>query len=371
MFVKLKPVQGYDPAATRMLDKGLYLAGAADGIRWKLLNTQRVPTAHGDRGFSCFWDDRIGQYVAYSGLKEKKTIPGERVDPVTGAPADEVTESIRERSVSIMFSEDLRHWTPDNRRVFAADEIDNLGMPPGSPRMDFYAGHVSKYTEAPDVYLALGAAFYYWKRTTSRIGDAHVPDNLFPATLEVQLLTSRDGLHWSRTPGRRPFVRLGLRGTWWSRMVWPSDHIIRMGDSLWVFFSGYNVAHNKEQDLLPCDGARGRAELRLDGFISADAACTGGELITRPLVFAGGCLQLNMDTSAGGSVRVELQDATGRPVPGFGEAEANEINGNYLRATASWKRCSNVVGLAGKPIRLRFIMRSARLYSFQFVESDC
>lgn len=48
--------------------------------------------------------------------------------------------------------------------------------------------------------------------------------------------------------------------------------------------------------VLVTNGARGRAILRLDGFISADAAYTRGELITKPLVFAGDRLMLNVDT---------------------------------------------------------------------------
>ena len=108
--------------------------------------------------------------------------------------------------------------------------------------------------------------------------------------------------------------------------------------------------------------------LRVDGFISADAAYTGGELTTRPLTFSGSQLQLNVATGAGGTVRVEIQDDSGRPLEGFGAEEADEINGNYLQGKAHWKGSSNVASLAGKNVRLRFLMRDASLYSFQFVQ---
>lgn len=112
---------------------------------------------------------------------------------------------------------------------------------------------------------------------------------------------------------------------------------------------------------------RGVAVARTDGFIVAEAAYTGGELTTKPLVFEGTTLQLNVDTGAGGIVQVEIQDQSGRPLDGFTAADADEINGNYLRVAASWRGRSDVSALAGQPVRLRFIMRDARLYSFQFV----
>jgi len=78
-------------------------------------------------------------------------------------------------------------------------------------------------------------------------------------------------------------------------------------------------------------------------------------------------LQLNVDTSAGGIVQVEIQDESGRPLEGFEAADADEINGNYLKVAASWNGRPDVSALAGQPVRLRFLLRDARLYSFQFV----
>ena len=159
-------------------------------------------------------------------------------------------------------------------------------------------------------------------------------------------------------------------------MIFPSGDIIPVGDELWFYFGGFSVPHGGSSG--PELAGIGRAVLRRDGFISADAAYTGGELTTRPLVFAGSKLQLNLDTGAGGTVRVEIQDQAGNPIPGFALEDADEINGNYLQVPARWR--AEVVGklrraegdpdvsaLAGRPVRLRFVMRDARLYSFQFV----
>jgi hypothetical protein len=114
-------------------------------------------------------------------------------------------------------------------------------------------------------------------------------------------------------------------------------------------------------------GADARAIFRLDGFISADAAYHGGELITPPLVFAGTFLRLNMDTSAGGSARVEVQDESGHPLRGYSLKDADQLNGNSTRMQVSWGAKSDLGSVAARPVKLRFVMRSCKLYAFQFV----
>ena len=169
-------------------------------------------------------------------------------------------------------------------------------------------------------------------------------------------------------PERRPFIRLGPKGSFWSSTLWPSNVLV-VGDEVRIYFAGLDVSH-KEQSLLKSDGARTRATLRLDGFLSADAGYTGGELTTRPLVFDGDRLQLNLATGAGGVLRLEILDGNGKPVPGYTREEADEINGNYIRVLASWRRSSELGPLAGKPVKLRFVMRDTKLYSFQFLSAD-
>ena len=51
-------------------------------------------------------------------------------------------------------------------------------------------------------------------------------------------------------------------------------------------------------------GVISRLVLRLDGFVSADAPYGGGTLTTVPIVFEGRRLELNVETSVAGEVRV-------------------------------------------------------------------
>jgi len=89
-------------------------------------------------------------------------------------------------------------------------------------------------------------------------------------------------------------------------------------------------------------------------------------MVTKPLTFNGDKLVINYSTSSIGHVKVELQDAGGRPLPGFTLAESDEIVGDEIRRTVTWKGSEDVSSLAGRPVRLRFAMKDADLYSIQF-----
>lgn len=338
---------------------------SADGVRWKLLSTERVHTGAGDAKYSVLWDERIGKYVQYSRIKplapEQTAYYRERFG-LEG-------EGVNVRMVGRAESDDFIHWTK-GQIVLAPDEVDRANSPPGLTRLDFYEGNVCKYSETPDAYIAMPNCHSHWK-------FVRAPDRLksFPETLDVQLATSRDGIRWNRAPARRPFIRNGVAGTFWSKMIFPSSNIIRVGDELWVYFGASPISHNLDG---PWSGSIGRAVLRLDGFLSADAAYTGGQLITRPLKAAGSKLQLNLATGAGGCAQVEIRDQNDQPIPGFTLADADEINGNHIRVLASWraeplgklkrdKGSTDVSPLAGRTVRLRFVMRDAKLYSFQFL----
>ena len=110
-----------------------------------------------------------------------------------------------------------------------------------------------------------------------------------------------------------------------------------------------------------------RHTLRIDGFVSVTAPLGGGELITKPLRFAGNRLMLNYSASAAGSIQVEIQDAAGQPIPGFTLADAPEIYGDSLAQAAPWKEGSKLDSLASQAVRLRFVLKDADLFSFQFL----
>ena len=109
-----------------------------------------------------------------------------------------------------------------------------------------------------------------------------------------------------------------------------------------------------------------RFTLRVDGFVSASAPMKGGEIITRPLLFKGNRLTLNFSTSAAGSIRVEIQDADGTPLEGYRLEDSPDTFGDELEREFRWKGGPDVGRLAGRPVRLRFMIKDADLYSLRF-----
>jgi hypothetical protein len=83
------------------------------------------------------------------------------------------------------------------------------------------------------------------------------------------------------------------------------------------------------------------------------------------MTFTGKTLRLNYRTSSRGVLRVELQDAEGQAIAPY-TADKCLLRGDNLSATVAWGDKSDVSQLAGKPIRLRFLLRDAELFSFRF-----
>ena len=84
------------------------------------------------------------------------------------------------------------------------------------------------------------------------------------------------------------------------------------------------------------------------------------------MIFNGSRLILNYSTSAVGRIRVEMQDPEGTPIPGFEEISCDEIYGDEISRIVSWGKNPDVSALSGRPVRLRFLLKDADLYSFRF-----
>ncbi len=89
-------------------------------------------------------------------------------------------------------------------------------------------------------------------------------------------------------------------------------------------------------------------------------------MITRPFTFTGSRLTMNYATSAAGSVRIEVQDGQGQPIPGLSLDDATTHFGDRIEQTVHWGERRDVSKRAGQPIRLRFVMMDADVYAIQF-----
>jgi hypothetical protein len=150
--------------------------------------------------------------------------------------------------------------------------------------------------------------------------------------------------------------------------------MVRRGNYLYQYYYSSGRLHDSAilrpeyEKTAGQQGGIGVVRQRLDGFVSADVAHKGGWLTTPPITFQGRRLRLNIDTGSAGTAFVELQDADGRPIPGFTLADCEEIGGNFIDQQVVWKGNADVSGLAGKPVRLHVKAKRAKLYAFQFTQ---
>ena len=275
-----------------------HMHSSPDGIHWKFLRRLQLPHRGGwDTQSIIFWDPAIGRYVLYTRRWVAKRH--------TTAEGNENYRTVRR-----LESDDLINW--DNQKtVMWPDEEDLATYETGAPLdptapekpygrtpMDYYGATVFKYPDPNGVYVMLANANWYWFNrepvvTTVRddmdVVRTETQQIYGPSRFDARLSVSRDGVNFQRCGGRRPFLSPGPEGSFSSRMIWAMPHPVRMGDEIWVYYSGTNRDHD---GLLDPAGKGllsgiGRAILRLDGFVSADAGYSGGEIVTPVVRFEG------------------------------------------------------------------------------------
>jgi len=243
------------------------------------------------------------------------------------------------RQVKRATSKDFLQWT--------RGEYIPLG--PG-PREHLYKNAATPYYRRPDLilmfpkrFLEERAAPYAWPH---------------PGLSDITLMTSRDGLHFRRT-FLEAFIRPGLDArNWHERAIEVAQGLVPTGREEMSLY----VVQNYRTDNVHIR----RAVLRPDGFVSLHGDSQSGEMTTRPLTYLGSRLSLNYSTSAAGGIRVEIQDSSGKPLPGRGMADCKEIYGDELERIVTWTDGNDVGRWAGQPIRLKFAVRDADLFSFHF-----
>ncbi len=186
--------------------------------------------------------------------------------------------------------------------------------------------------------------------------------------LETQLSVSRDGLNWKRYP-RPAYVGIGEHLGRNVVTAYIAHGMVRRGNEIWQYYFGETQYHSAwRQD--PAGRGVYRLVQRLDGFVSIDSPYgKEGLVVTRPILFRGNRLTLNIDTDATGYAQVGFLDENGDPIEGFSVDDCIYINGDFVETEVEWlHRGKDVSALAGRPVQLVFRMRGAKLYAMQFVE---
>ncbi len=293
--------------------KGLYVFKSPDGIHWKLLKNEPVITEGAfDSQNLAFWDPHAKIYREYH-----RTF----VDGV--------------RAIMTGTSTDFVNWSKPVLLKY-----------PDAPKQHLYTNAVRVYDRAP--HLLIGFPTRYLPKQSSRV--------------EPVFMSSRDAVTFHRWPDAvvpedAPKDRGGNRSNYmtWGLVQLPGND------------KQYSVYATEAYYTGPDSRVR-RFVYRVDGFVSAHADKQGGEIVTKPITFHGKRLTLNFATSAGGKVQVELQDVTGEPIQQLSLKNCRPLEGDEIHQTVSWGDSVGVGAWSGKPVRLRFRLTNADLYSFRFEE---
>ena len=242
----------------------------------------------------------------------------------------------------------IRYW-------FHADEDD-----PRNPHFPAIRPQIYNHEAMPYENLMLGY-FTVWQGPENDACDSLMVQK----RNEVLVGFSRDGFHWDRR-FKQPFLPVCEDFHAWNagNVQSVAGCPLIVGDSLYFYMSGrYNSKPKHDSNF-----ATGLAMLRRDGFVSVRAGQEEGTLLTKPFRLDGAYLFVNADVCGKkSSLRVELLDESGQPVPGFTRRDCVVMKKvDSTKFLITWKGHSDVSSLKGKTVRVKFYLKEADLYSFWF-----
>lgn len=327
---RFKAVAGVKPV-------GVHGYASADGVHWEKVQDERLfddPTQNWrlDSQNVAFWSEYEQKYVLYY-----RVVPNRKA-----------------RSVARATSDDFINWSPGEPMTYS-----DTGTI--FPSQQLYTNQTHPYFRAPHIYLATAARFMSGRQVVSdeRARELGVNPRYYKDTSDVVLLSTRGGgAHYNRMFGSA-FLKPGIGlQNWVSRTNYPALNIVQTGETEMSMYVLQDYAQ-------PTIHLR-RYSMRLDGFASVTAPLSGGELLTKPVIFEGDQLLLNFSTSAAGQVRVEIQDAQGQAIPGFALDDCQPVIGNEIERGVQWASDADLSALAGQAVRLRFEIKDAELFAYRF-----
>lgn len=332
--------------------KGLLPFKSPDGIHWSPMTDHPVIT---DGAFDsqnlAFWDSERGEYRAYwryftAGVTDEKNWkPGGF------------------RAIRTATSKDFINWSQPAGLTYADSPVEHL-----------YTNQVKPYARAPHILLGFPTRYIErgWSDSMRALPELEHREWRAKANLrygvavsEGLFMASRDGVRFKRW--NEAFLRPGIEreGTWNYGHQYIAWHLVETKSPLEGAPNEISL-YASESYWTGNSSAVRRYTLRMDGFVSVNAPMSGGTLLTKPFTFKGGKLELNFSSSAAGGIRVEIQDANGKALPGFALDDCPPLFGDSLDRSVTWKAGRDVSPLAGKPVRLRFEIKDADLFAFRF-----
>ena len=317
-------------AVAGLASSGLVGFASPDGIHWRRLSDEPVFRDEGwvfDSQNVVFWSVLEKRYVLFY----RKVVDGVR-------------------AIVRSESSDFLHWSRGTLMHFSS-------FPP-TRQEQLYTNQTFPWPGAPYMYVSLAARFMEGRSAlpAKTIGSNEAAW-LKADCSDTVLMTSRDGKSYDR-PFPQALVRPGLDPeNWTSRGNYAARGALATGPAeMSIYVQRHYGMRTSYLE---------RLTLRTDGLVSIAAGYAPGEVITKPFTFDGSVLNVNYSTSSAGQVNIELLSADGQPVPGFTDADCKPLIGDSISQTVHWGGGS-VQQFAGKPVRIRFVLRDADVYSFRF-----
>lgn len=304
-------------------DDSLFIASSPDGYTFNT-NKQLLNSGSLDAPNVLLWDDLTSKYRIYM----RWWFKGDKYPELP----------LMRRAVSEIHSS---AWTEGwSERKVVCDPID---IPNGECWWDIYTPAVFVYE---NLYMSMPSIFYR---------------NIEKGPLIPSLQCSLDGEEWSWLDDARPFLEL-TNNDFDAGMIICATPPIRFGDELYFYYHGRSFQHEEPETarLRIHESAIGMAKLRLDGFAYLEAGDSDGTAITEKMIFNSlDGMSVNADIFEDGRIEILVLDDNESVL-----MKSASVQGNAVNLKVEWLD-GFLSEYAEKEVRLKFILKKAKLYSFR------
>lgn len=314
-----------------------YSATSPDGLRWTI---DPEPILLGCDTITLSQDPATGEYLAFHKRQGDPRVVGIR-------------------QVFLSVSKDLAHWS-EPEPVMVADEMDNRAARQlkGGIYSEFYNMSAFPYGGQ---WIGFVTHFRRVDPPSALFGNNEV-DGLkrsHSGIIDVQLVHSRDGRHWHRSSDRNPVIARGPYPYDAGSIFGLCNTPVFVGNEMWLYYTAVATPHGG----LPPDRVQtvARAAWRIDGLASLHAGEKPGYIETHAFRPEGTQLFINVD-AAKGRLTVEVLGPDGNALPGYEKEACVLTSQDSVKQAVQWKTGTSLP--AGAPIRLRFHLENADLFSY-------
>ena len=349
---------------------GLCVAFSPDGIHWKKYPKGPLyKTSYGARGMpSPFADEDGYRQTPVKGKPVRKTwfyplVMADAVDVFYDTPHGEYVIYAKmwmdapdggaawKHGMGRIASKDFLTWSKP-QFILGQDDKD-------SPDAEFHTSPVFFYN---DRYICLNQIFY----------------RKLKGAIDVELMTSKDGLEWERNFREEPFLGRSKSGLFDSRSLFTNSTPVILDDEIRFYYGAYNQSPVGGVKSAPGERSGvGLAIIGRDRFAGIRPVARSeqstlkrpleniGQVTLKPLDLAG-CREITVNADAtDGSVRVELMNEQGYRMRGYAREDAVPLHGDSLRHKVAWTN-STVEKLPVGRYILRVHLDHATLFAISF-----